>query len=216
MEQEVQMEAPRAPGDNGGTPAAIPAAPAATPGVSSQTMSTLSIKGAGLTFDQQIPQGMVLKIMHLVLTGDAADSSRGGAGAEGARGADSYGGDGRPESLAEMYRRAGPKKYPEKLVTIAMFIHKVLDRASFTPDDLRAQFRAVNEPPPANMPRDFRLAVGEGWIAEEHDQPGQFYITKTGMDVVEAGFSAEGRKAGKSRKRKRVAKTPAEPGEDGE
>lgn len=214
MEQEVQMDAP-ASADDAGTAAAT-AATATTLGVPSEPMSALSIKGAGLVFDQQISRSMVLKIMSLVLTGDLPEPSRGG-GAEGSRGAaESAGGDGRRESLAEMYRRAGPKKYPEKLVTIAMYLHKVMGRASFSSDDLRAQFRSVNEPAPANMPRDFKLAVGEGWIAEEHDQPGQFYITKTGMDVVEAGFSVEGRKGGKPRKRRRATKTTAEPGDDSE
>jgi len=179
-----------------------------------EPMSKLSIKGHGLSFERDIPDSMVLRIMRLALTREgAADEPT----APLAQGRDAGNGESRKESLAEFYKRAGPKKYPEKLATIAAYMQKILGRNSFTSDDLRGQFRAVNEPAPANMPRDFKTAVGEGWIAEEHDQPGQYFITTSGMETVETGFSAVGgRKASKPRHRKRSAKATTELAAEGE
>jgi hypothetical protein len=172
--EQLQMEPPD---ERAGVDAVAPVVSAdvhaKTP--AAEPVVELSITGPGLSFRRPIGQDMVLRIMRLVLTGDGDDVGRTSNGlADVGRRVEQVAGDGRRQSLAEMYRRAGPKKYPEKLATIGTFITNVLDRQSFTVDELRTHFRAVNEPAPANMPRDLRAAMGEGWIAEEHGQPGQY------------------------------------------
>jgi hypothetical protein len=166
-----------------------------------EPVSKLTIRGQGLSFEREVPDSLVLRIMKLVLTGEGAPEPwETGAIA----GRSSPSGDGRKESLAEFYRRANPTKYPEKLTTIGAYLQMTLEKKSFTPDDLRAQFRAVNEGLPANMSRDFRVAVGEGWIAEEHDEPGQFFVTRSGLDTVEGAFGTVGRKATRARRRRKT------------
>jgi hypothetical protein len=163
-----------------------------------QQPTRLTIRGPGLAFDREIPDALVLRVMRLVLTGDDEPSitpatSAGGGGSSG----------GRKQALVEYYRHVGPKKYPEKLVTIGAYLQEVMGRTSVTPDELKAQFRAVAETAPANLPRDLRIAVGEGWIAEEHDLPGSYFVTRSGLDALERGFSTDGGR--KSRRRRRAA-----------
>jgi hypothetical protein len=176
-----------------------------------EVMSKLSIRGNGLSFEREVPDSLVLKIMRLVLTGDMGVTI-------GANNASVVEGAERKESLAEFYRRASPSKYPEKLTTIGAYLQQVLGRQSFTPDELRGQFRGVNEAPPANMPRDFKIAMGEGWIAEEHDQPGQFFTTRSGLEVVEVGFGpGASRKSIRPRRRRKASSSPQNDGStDGE
>lgn len=170
-----------------------------------ESVSKLSIRGAGLTFDREIPDGLVLRVMNLVITGASDSESR-----QQTDDKRDLGSNGRKEALAEFYRRADPRKIPEKLTTIGSYFQQVMGRGSFTSDDLRGQFRSVNEPVPGNLPRDLKVALGEGWIAEEHDQTGQYFVTRSGLDAVEVGFSADGgRKGGRARRRKRSTKTAA-------
>jgi len=182
-----------------------------------EPMSLLTIEGQGLSFEREVSAAVVLQIMRLALTGEGVVEERPMSPGQFRSGSDGRP-DGRKEALAEFYNRIGPKKYPEKLITIAAYLKDVMGRPSFASDDLRGQFRAVNEPPPANMPRDFNKAVGEGWIAPEPDQAGLFYITRSGSEAVEAGFSADGtRKVGKPRRRRSTAKSnKAQAADDGE
>lgn len=183
-----------------GTDASSRSEPDAPPPPAPAPVSKLTIRGAGLVFDRDIPDHLVLRVMNLVLTGVSGSETR----KQDDDTRDS-GTDGRKESLAEFYRRAEPRKIPEKLATIGAYFQKVIEKDSFTLDDLRGQFRAVNEPVPGNLPRDLKVAQGAGWIAEEHDQRGEYFVTRTGLDAVEAGFSRDtGRKP---RRRKRVSKS---------
>lgn len=193
------------------TPLVVPETPTTVADVTSsaerrgtEAVSKLSIEGSGLKFEREIPDAVVLKILKLVLTGG------------GAQGDDSQVDEDRPDSantarreaLAEYYRRVAPKKNPQRLTVIATYLEQTLGRSSFTPEDLRGQFRHVGESAPANLPRDFRDAVTEGWIAENHDSPGQYYVTQSGRDAVASSFSAEGgRRGGRPRRRKRTAKS---------
>lgn len=186
------------------TAADVTATPTVAPSVETRSteFSKLSIQGAGLKFERDIPDAVVLRILKLVLTGGgqiddspvAEDRADNGTGA-------------RREALAEFYRRVAPKKNPQRLTVIAAYLQSRLGRSSFTHDDLRSQFRHVGESAPANLPRDFRDAIAEGWIAEDHDAPGQFYVTQSGLDAVDAAFSAEdAKRGGRSRRRRRTSK----------
>jgi hypothetical protein len=170
---------------------------------------TLRIEGDGLTLTRVIPESLVLQIMRLVLNptppGSAADD---GADPPGERRVP----NGRRTALAEFYRAVAPKKYPEKLTVIGAYLQQELGRSSFTPDELRTQFRAVNEPAPANLSRDFRAALGNGWMAPEPDDPNQYFVTQSGLDAVESRFAAPSASRGASARRQRRRRQPVNGG----
>lgn len=163
--------------------------------------TTITITGPGMHFAREISDDQVLSILRLLLGGE-----RGGYALEEHR--SDFGsptGLPRRQAISEFYRSVAPKRYPEKLVTIAAYLQQTLSRRYFTADDLRAQFRQVNEMPPANLPRDFKAAMGAGWIAEDPEAPGQFFVTQSGLDAVESGFTANSKSISKSRRRRKNA-----------
>jgi hypothetical protein len=161
--------------------------------------TTITIAGPGMHFAREISDEQVLSILRLLLGGEqsgyAPEEHRSNLG--------SRMGLPRRQAISEFYRSVAPKRYPEKLVTIAAHLQQTLGRDNFTPDDLRAQFRQVNETPPANLPRDFKAAMGAGWIAEDPAAPGRFYVTQTGLDAVASGFTANGKRISKPHRRRR-------------
>ncbi len=160
---------------------------------------TLSIKGQGMQFDRDISEAQVLSILRLLLGGE-----QGGYVPE-ERGS-SFENSGRSTSrqaISEFYRGVAPKRYPEKLVTIAAYLKQTQGRNCFTPEELRAQFRHVNETPPANLSRDFKAALRARWIAPDPEAPGQFFVTQPGLDAVESSFSIDAKKASKPRRRRK-------------
>lgn len=178
------------------TEAAIPEA--AEPIRQTQPTSKLMIKGSGLTFERDVPETVALQIMKLVITG-VTENDFGGAGdARRDR-------KGRQQSLAEFYREVGPKNIPQKLTTIGVYLHDVLGRELFGADELKGQFRHVKETAPGNLPRDLGEAVGAGWLAEEHDKPGVYFVTQSGHDAVEDKFATDGGRRGARPRRKRKA-----------
>ena len=161
--------------------------------------TTITITGPGMHFAREISDEQVLSILHLLLGGEqggyAPEEHRSNLGSPIALP--------RRQAISEFYRSVAPKRYAEKLVTIAAHLQRALGRETFTPEDLRVQFRQVNETPPANLPRDFKAATGAGWIAEDHSAPGRFYVTQTGLDAVASGFTANGKRMSKPRRRRR-------------
>jgi hypothetical protein len=160
--------------------------------------TTITIAGPGMHFAREISDEQVLSILRLLLGG-----KQGGYVSEEHR--SNFGspmGLPRRQAISEFYRSVAPKRYPEKLVTIAAYLQQTLSRHYFTPEDLRTQFRQVNETPPANLPRDFKAAMGAGWIAEDPEAPGQFFVTQSGLDAVASGFTANSKRISKPRRRR--------------
>jgi hypothetical protein len=162
---------------------------------------TVSIKGPGLKFSRVIDGATALSIMGVAMgQGGAADATP-----RPVTRSDRPKGSERGESLAEYYARIGPKQYPDKLTTIAAYLQTVQGRHSFKPDELRGQFRHVGEAPPANLPRDVRRAKAAGWLAEDHEAPGQYFVTKSGLKAIETSLDAVSRAAVRGRRRRRAA-----------
>jgi hypothetical protein len=150
-------------------------------------------------FNREISDEQVLSMLRLLLGGEQS-----GYVPEGHRSnLESPMGLPRRQAISQFYRSVAPKRYPEKLVTIAAYLQQTLTRHYFTPEDLRAQFRQVNEMPPANLPRDFKAAMGAGWIAEDPEAPNQFFVTQSGLDAVASGFTANSKRLSKPHRRRR-------------
>ena len=54
--------------------------------------------------------------------------------------------------------------------------------------EIKSLFRDAGELLPANLTRDFKWVVSSGWIAPDSAKKGSFYITNTGMKVLQGGF----------------------------
>ena len=92
------------------------------------------------------------------------------------------------ESAAEYLNRHTPKRNPDKILTLAGYIVDTYQKDSFQPNEIKNLFRDAGEVVPANFNRDFRWAVGNAWIAQDHVKKGNYYITNTGLKVLRENF----------------------------
>ena len=94
-------------------------------------------------------------------------------------------------SLRELLDDVEAKRNPDKILTIGKYLIAFRGQESFTSEQVKAQFRAAGESTPGNLARDFRWAVTNGWIAEDHGAPGEYYVTSNGEEALTAHFSKE-------------------------
>jgi hypothetical protein len=72
-----------------------------------------------------------------------------------------------------------------KILAVGRYLRDFENQPDFTREDVRSRFRSAGEPQPANFHRDFQKAVRAGWIAEDHQHRGRYYVTRTGDDEID-------------------------------
>jgi hypothetical protein len=159
----------------------------------------VQIDGPGLSFARDIDGPTLSRLMRLLLGAaneagledpDQSESPEPAAKA-------------RRLSLREFLLSIGVKRYPDKIVAIGYYLEEHEGKDGFSKEDIKSQFRAAGEPPPGNFPRDFSVAITAGWIAQDSANPRQFYVTMSGRDAVEAGFSGVPRPSRRKTPRRR-------------
>jgi hypothetical protein len=170
----------------------------------------LTLEGGGVKVDRHVDEDVALQILAAVMGGRAPRlSSRMTAPfpSETPRPDRSRGlGD---LSVREYMDDVEPKRKVEKILAIAGYLTNVREVDTFTPDDLKKEFRNAREPVPGNYARDFRWAVANGWLAPAADLPGEYYVTDRGQQALAAKFSDEIKKAtgvDKTTRRRRTTK----------
>jgi hypothetical protein len=189
-----------------------------TPGEVSESSERyeLILKGEGVTVERNIDQETAFAILAALMGGSPAAAgpaaAQSGPGLGPQRAAESpvaHSGPRASQSLREFLNEAEPKRNPDKIVAIADYLQRVRGMQSVTRDDIKRGFREASEPVPGNYGRDFRWAVSTGWIAADHEERDQYYVTDSGRKVVDAKFPDEAKKTtGVSRttRRRRSAK----------
>ena len=146
----------------------------------------VQIDGAGLSFSREIDAPTLGRVMHAMLGGSASLPAS-------ANGEDVFdevsAPKSRPLSLREFLLNVGAKRYPDKIVAIGHYLEEYEAKPGFSREDIKSRFRTAGEPPPGNFPRDFSVALAHGWIAEDAGNPGQLYVTTSGREAIEQGFS---------------------------
>lgn len=150
----------------------------------------LSIKGGGLSYKSVIDADTAAKIMTLCLAGEQPEAIT-STTSKGQGAGQSVAVKGIKDSPAEYLDRFGPKRNPDKILTLAGYIQEVEGRNSFNPGEIKRLFRDAGEVLPANFGRDFRWTKNSGWIAPDLAKKGNFYITNTGRKVLQGGFPDE-------------------------
>jgi hypothetical protein len=144
----------------------------------------LSLKGKGITVDQDVPADVARDIIALIMGGGpqlrgprattpAASSPRSSAGV----------------SIREFIDASGAKRNPQIVTAIGLYLMDHDGQERFTRTEVRNKFSQAGEPTPSNIGRDVALAVSSGWIAE--NPRNQFYVTDTGRRAIEAQFEGQ-------------------------
>jgi hypothetical protein len=164
----------------------------------------VTLAGPGISIDQTINQERAREILN-ILMGGGLGSHPNRAGTQAQRAADHQLGTQPALSLREFLDEAEAKSNPEKIVAISQYLIEFEGKSDVGRDDIKACFRTAGEPAPANYPRDFAIAIQNGWIAEDKNNTGRYYVTRRGQDAISQKFSIDVRRsAGRSGGRRRA------------
>lgn len=159
---------------------------------------TVSLKGAGMTFESEVSAVTAANIVKLCVTAGQGNQNQITPSIGGESSA-----DGEKFSLGEYVHKYEPTTYPEKILAIGSYLREHKGQESFSPEDIRPLFRKIGDVPPANFGRDFRVAVGNSWIAQEDSDPNSYYVTGIGLKALRTNFKGGAIKKMKTRKRKK-------------
>lgn len=163
---------------------------------------TLTLKGDGVSISREIDEITATAVIQAMM-----GSGIGAASPFNRDRQASVPPSGLRKSLREALDEAEAKRMPDKIVTIGEFLISQAGQEDFSKEDVRARFRAAGEAAPGNFGRDFAWTVSNGWVAEDPNNPGRYYVTQTGKAAIEAKFSGEVKKksgfkpAGRRRRR---------------
>jgi hypothetical protein len=144
----------------------------------------LKLSGPGVTIDKSIDQSSALTIVQIVLGGtllagqsqpDVPQPSPSSVRTP-------------PMSLREYVEGAAARTNPERLAAFGGYLRDHGDQPDFARDEIKACFKNAGEPLPANFPRDFNNTLQEGWLAEDHKNPGRYYVTRKGDEALKRKF----------------------------
>ena len=153
--------------------------------IGTEDQYSVKVSGPGLSADQMVGKDVALEIISAMLGGRAPvlDSKE-------AREADGSNKDsalGKPISIREYLIESKAKTNKEKIVVIGNYLCTHDKKEDFSMEDMRNGFRSAREALPKNISRDFGKVCEEGW-AHEAGTKGKFYITITGLNVIERKF----------------------------
>lgn len=147
---------------------------------------TIKISGEGISFEDTIDKILVPQIINICVSqhkkveenpfGDFSFFDNHSKNSK------------KQESVAEYIQRHNPKRNPDKILTIAGYIKDIQKRDSFFPNEIKSLFREAREILPANLTRDFNWVIASGWVNHDSEKKGSYYITNTGIKVLEEGF----------------------------
>jgi hypothetical protein len=157
----------------------------------------LSLTGEGITVERDVSGDVARDIIALVMGGTVTSRGTRQTTPSGPKGATG-------KSIREFIDETGAKKNPQIVTAIGQYLIDQEGQERFTRTEVKARFAQAGEPTPANIHRDFALAVTSGWIAE--NPRNEFYVTDSGRRAIEARF--EGQKIRRPRRRsgKKVTK----------
>lgn len=167
----------------------------------------LTLNGAGLSFERDLPQEAALAVINVVMGSQSAPRASSIAAHPPADRVTS-------QSLREYMAEVEASRNPEKILAIGAYL-MASGQDAFTRDQVKSQFQSAGEPVPGNYPRDFTLTVAAGWIAERPGSPGQYYVTNTGRKALNDQFPKDTRRsitrARQPRRRGRTKKNETAP-----
>ena len=152
----------------------------------------ISIVGKGVAIEKTVSAALASTIISMLMTGAAAPGLRASSGnSTVGQNEPGAGGGRRRTSIREFLDDQAASRNPDKITAIAVFIEQVEGKETFSKEDVKLKFPKAGEAVPGNFTRDFAWAIQSGWIAEDPQVPGSFYVTQKGHAAVTAKFSKD-------------------------
>jgi len=174
----------------------------------------ISITGK-LTYSDEITISQAAKIIEYLNAGTNGMEGGGGSGGPLLESStkDTTPNNKKIEGPRDALDLSGAQKNPEKIVALAAYFLEG-GPETFKPDDVKAAFRRARETPPANFTRDLNLAIAAGWVQEDPDVSGTYYLTNKTDGIFDGGFAfakASSTGATRTRSAKRSTTKSAKP-----
>lgn len=154
----------------------------------------LSLKGTGISLTRNVNRDEALQILAIAMGSGGGFATGPRQPQEPRQHQQSPVATGSRMALREYIDQVEAKRNPDKILAIANYLVDHRKQESFTSEQVKGQFRAAAEATPANFARDWRWTITNGWIAPDHDVPGEFYVTSSGHEALAACFSQEVKK----------------------
>lgn len=171
------------------------------------------LSGEGLALEKLVNLSTAMKIVELAMTGVASNDASKGSG----RSIDS---EERPnpqgprvggETIVEFIKNSEAKRNPDIITAIAYYMRYRENLENFKRDDIKARFRTARIPLPGNFSRDFNLTLDNAIITEDTDEKGSYYLTQTGEEAFNNGFSHDLQRNIKRRSKSSTESTKSKP-----
>src|SRR5690606_11560684 len=105
----------------------------------------------------------------------------------------------------EFLEETGGSSFHEKIAAIARYMRDHEGQQDFSREDIKVRFRSAGEVMPGNFPRDFQKALQAGWVAEDPQNRGRFYVTRRGDDAIDQKFERVSSPKVRLRRRRRAS-----------
>jgi hypothetical protein len=171
----------------------------------------LTLEGGGLKVDREVDEAVALQILAAVMGGGGVPFGGPSGGIRTAQVPPRSTLAGARLSLREHMDEFEPKRNPDKILAIAAYLTDTRGMETFTPEDVKKEFKNASEPVPANYSRDWKWTVSNAWIAKSDEEPGEFYITLTGREALAQKFSNDVKKSTRQTARRRRTRKKTEP-----
>ena len=160
------------------------------------------VKGPGLAADRKVDLPTALAVMQVVF-GESPPPPTAPAGKAVQTNLPAVQ---RPQlvSVREFLEESGARSIPAKIAAIGRYLRDQESHHDFSRDEIRLRFRSAGEAMPANFHRDFQKAVTAGWIGEDPQSRGRFYVTRRGDEAIDRKFEGASVPAVRSRRPRRT------------
>jgi hypothetical protein len=169
-------------------------------GPESSASYQLALEGRGIKLERDVSEDVARQIIDIVMGGALARATAEPATTNtgsGGRLTDVERGP-RGQSLREFLNEVEASRNLDKIVAIGAYLQNERGYDTFTPAQIKSEFRNAREAVPGNFPRDVRSAVAAGWLASSPEDPKALYVTDSGHRAIEARFAPEVRRRARS------------------
>lgn len=149
----------------------------------------IRLSGPGIKIDKHIDQSTAFAVLQMVFGG--AGGAEGPTAASAPHDRSSQPRQQPPLSVREFLESSRAKTNSERIATFGAFLRDHQKQQDFTREDIRVSFKNAGEPLPGNLARDFQATLQEGWIAEDHQNSGRYYVTRKGDELISRNFGNE-------------------------
>lgn len=134
----------------------------------------LTLDGPGLSFTREISQSLAMQVMAVVVGVDGVSPK-----------VERMSPEAEKVSLREFLNETKGTNNVDKILLFTFHLITYEGQEIASRNEIKSSFKKAHEPLPANFSRDLLNTLKKGWLVEDKDNEGSFYVTRKGRDAVE-------------------------------